>query len=361
MTVLFLVRLFYPHVGGVEKHVFELSKRLVRDGQKVIIIAEDLPKSHSDYSQSGDLSTKIMEELQGIEIYRIPLSSDFQEGSAAEKRKKFLIWAWLWRHQNLIASADIIHCHDVFFWYLPFRFLYPQKPVYITFHGFEGKCPPAKKAIFVRKISEKLSWGNICVGDFIKKWYGTNPNFVVYGGVTLEGKNKPNEKERKNNKTKIVFIGRLEKDTGILNYLEVLKFLKRKNIAFTFEAFGDGRLRNVTESFGKVYGFVQNLNDYIQTGDIFFTSSYLSLLELLTNKKFVIAMYDNPLKEDYLKMSPFAKWITIESSPQKVSKAIASFLKYPTTRAKVIEQGYEWARKQTWDNVVEKYISLWHV
>ncbi|KKQ93581.1 MAG: hypothetical protein UT19_C0010G0025, partial [Candidatus Woesebacteria bacterium GW2011_GWB1_39_10b] len=28
MKVLFLTRLYWPHVGGVEKHVYEIGKRL---------------------------------------------------------------------------------------------------------------------------------------------------------------------------------------------------------------------------------------------------------------------------------------------------------------------------------------------
>jgi len=71
----------------------------------------------------------------------------------------------------LIQEADIVHCHDVFFWYLPFRFLYPKKKVFTTFHGWEGIFPPKWQAKVIRNISEKLSFGNICVGDFIRKWY----------------------------------------------------------------------------------------------------------------------------------------------------------------------------------------------
>jgi hypothetical protein len=54
----------------------------------------------------------------------------------------------MWNNRDLIKEADIIHCHDVFFWYLPFRFLFPQKKVYIPFHGYEGNNPPNKRKIF---------------------------------------------------------------------------------------------------------------------------------------------------------------------------------------------------------------------
>jgi len=40
MRLCFLARRFYPEVGGVEKHVMEIGKRLVKKGHKVIVIAE---------------------------------------------------------------------------------------------------------------------------------------------------------------------------------------------------------------------------------------------------------------------------------------------------------------------------------
>lgn len=164
MTILFFTHRFWPEVGGVEKHALEVAKELVKRGHKVTVVAEN----------HGKLKDK--ETHNGIEIKRIRINT-------SEKLKKFVIWKWLLRNRKLIEKVEVIHCHDVFFWFLPFRFLYPQKPVFTTFHGYETKFPPSKRAILIRKISEKMSLGNICVGDYIKKWYGTKPDFVTHGGV----------------------------------------------------------------------------------------------------------------------------------------------------------------------------------
>src|SRR6266566_2270200 len=104
MRILFFSRLFYPHIGGVEKHVMEIGKRLVAMGHKVIVVTE--------HSEKG---SKSIEEVNGITVQRINVGAD-------DRLKKFGIWRQLWRLRKLISSADIIHCHDVFFWYLPFRF-----------------------------------------------------------------------------------------------------------------------------------------------------------------------------------------------------------------------------------------------
>ena len=159
MNILFLTRLYWPHVGGVEKHVEKISEILKKKHEITIVCEKHDPKL-SDF-----------ESRQGISIYRIP-SSD-----------KWVIWKWWLGHLQLIKQADIIHIHDVFFWFLPFRLPYWTKKVYITFHGWEGVCPIPFKNILWRKLAEKLTRGNICVGDFISKWYGTKPDFVTYGAA----------------------------------------------------------------------------------------------------------------------------------------------------------------------------------
>ena len=61
MNILFFSRLFYPHIGGVEKHVLEISKILIKKGHKIVVVTEQHQK---------DLKSK--EKVEGIEVYRIP-------------------------------------------------------------------------------------------------------------------------------------------------------------------------------------------------------------------------------------------------------------------------------------------------
>lgn len=332
MTIVFLCASFYPNIGGVEKHVLEVAKRLKRKGNRVVVITE---------------SKNINRELvAGIKIYR------FYFGEKGWLRK-FRIWLTLWKKRNLLKTADIIHCHDVFFWYFPFRFIFLRKKVYTTFHGYETKFPIDNKAIFIRKISEKLSWGNICVGDYIKKWYGTNPNYVTYGAVDKVRSLK--SKYHKSSRLKILFIGRVEKDTGVDIYTQALKLLNKSK--FSLEVCGDGSLRNSLKEYGKVHGFVNNINSFILKSDIVFASSYLSILTAMSFKKPVFAVYNNPLKRDYLKNAPFAKWITIRDS----AKSLASEIKHLKRYNKEIELGYAWVTGQTWENLTKIYLRLYRL
>ncbi|QQG40484.1 MAG: glycosyltransferase family 4 protein [Candidatus Levyibacteriota bacterium] len=339
MTILFFARLFWPHGGGVETHVLEVGKRLIGKGYKVVVVTELLAK------------TKEKENIGGIEIFRIPVGKD-------NWFKKFRIWKWFWQNRKLIQQADIAHAHDVFFWYLPFRFLYLNKPIYTTFHGYETKFPPAKKAIFVRRLSEKLSWGNICVGDYIKKWYKTKPNYITYGGVNVHlggvmvsQAQQPATIRGEDQKLNILFIGRLEEDIGISLYLQAIRKMKKtRNVDVIF--LGDGSFRHEAEKLGRVTTFQEK---FVVQADVVFASSYLSMLSAMAAKKPVVAVYTNSLKKDYLTMTPFAKFITIVDSLDKIVDTVKNLEK----TNQMVDQAYDWVKGQTWEKIVNLYIKLW--
>ena len=189
MKVLFLVKRV-KGIGGVEKHVHEVVKRLMKRGHKVTVISE-LYASESSSPIPRPRSSPFGSPSEMSPWLTIPVGK-------SEKLKKFKIWWWLWQNRSLINESDIIHAHDVAFWYFPFRFLYPRKPFFVTFHGWEGKFPVPWKNKLIRKISEKLSRGNICVGESIGKWYGTEPDYVIYGAINLKSQNSKLKTTTKN-------------------------------------------------------------------------------------------------------------------------------------------------------------------
>src|SRR6266568_800748 len=308
MKIVFLCRLFYPHIGGVERHVMEISTLLIKKGYEVTVITEALPEA------AGKLPHVPVNEVNGIKIYRISTGPD-------NTVKKFRIWREMGSLKKIIRDADVVHCHDVFFWYLPFRFLYPTKPVFTTFHGYES-YPITKSAIRVRKLSEKLSWGNICVGDFIPKWYGTKPTIVSYGGTDIP-KNVSNLKSKKES---AVFIGRLDEQTGVLTYTKAIEILRKKYPKFDLTFIGDGKYRKTIEKKFEVLGFQNEPEKYFQKYHFAFVSRYLSILEAFAARRLVFAVYDNPVKEDYLRLAPYSKWIVIENDPEKLAEKIAYYL-----------------------------------
>lgn len=362
MKILFLTRRFFPDIGGVEKHVLEISAELVLRGYEVIVISESSLNSQKEkplnYHSNAQSDTDYI-------ISKFPVKSIQSEFFEANKIKnfqinsgkndffaKFRIWAQLTKFYRIFLAADVIHAHDVSFWYFPFRILFFWKKFYVTFHGYETNFPPRFGAKVIRKISEIISSGNICVGKYIEKWYGTRADFITYGGVKTHNSKLITQNYPKKNigKLKILFLGRLEEDNGLKVYLDTLKILKMRKNSFNFIAVGDGKMRKKVEKWGKIIGFVKNTSRFIQNSDIVFSSSYLSMLEALIFKKRVFAVFENDLKRDYLKMSPFSRFVSINSDSAELADLILS---------KKSSKGYLWAKDQTWSKVADLYLKLW--
>lgn len=346
MKILFFSRLFYPHIGGVEKHVEEISKRLLKRGHEVTVLTEKFDKSLQDN-----------EIINGIKVIRIDVGRN-------DWFKKFHIWKEIWINMKLIQDADIIHTHDVFFWFLPFRFLFLKKKVFVTFHGYEGNNIPNLKSKIMHKIAEKLSNGNICVGDFLKKWYGTKPDHVIYGGINLP---KSIKQKKIGREIKFLFLGRLEEETGIMEYLKAIASLKNEVSKFELTILGDGSLLKESEKFAKkndinvsFKGFQENVEKYLDETDFVFTSRYLGILESLALKKFVFAVYNNAIKKDYLTLSPFSIHISISGNYKELGGEIEFYLRNKKIKEDKISKGYDWVKDKTWGNVTIEYLKLWN-
>jgi len=349
MKILFLTGAFYPQLGGVEKSVYSVSAELCRNGYSIDIVTQKTDKTSSEFEEFPE----------GFRVHRIPPSKIPKTG---------IFWKWIWFlfHIKLIWNADIIHFHDfdvLIKWFFPYRFLFFRKKYYITFHGYEG-FPLRYKHIFYRKIAEKITHGNICVGEFIKRWYRTKPDIIYYAAVY-----PPAENISSVIGDDILFIGRLEKDTEIMNYLEALKlFYENSNSKSCFKIVGDGSLREKAAAFlkennipHKFYGMQKNPNEFIKNARVVLASSYLSMLEAMSYGKVVIAFYSNNIKRDYLTSFPdydysFIVMEDVARTAKKIESVYLHTEKYDSMRQSAIIT----AKELTWSKVAAKYISLYN-
>jgi len=346
MKIVMIAPQFYPHIGGVEKHVLKISEDLTKVGYEISVLTvkyENTPNS---------------DVFNNIAIYRIP------------DAKIYLKWFYIFKYMKLLKQADIVHCHDYstfIFWYLPFRLIYLKKSVFITFHGFEGLIPIPRHIIFLRKISEKLTKGNICIGDFIPKWYGTNPTMVLYGGVDLP-KCTSDIKYSITDGLKVIFIGRLEEDTGIKEYLSALVILKSKyNLDISGYICGNGSLRECIKKELNIHGiriemlgFVSSPEVYLQKCQFAFVSGYLGILEAMAYKKLVLNIYTNELKKDYLRLMPNASnmMITVDS-PEELAEKMVYYFNHPSEMEQLMTNAYKFAAEHSWGSVTDSYVKLW--
>ena len=334
MNILFFTNYFYPHVGGVEKHVLEISKELIQSGHTVVVMTQQFDKKLPKF-----------EKYKNILVYRMPIGR-------LDWFQKFRIWRELFRNINLIRNADIVHCHDVFFWYLPFRFLFFWKISFVTFLGYES-FPVSFKNVIVRKVAEILANGNICIGDFMKKWYSANPTIVSYGGVVLPEKNSSSPVSHS-----ALFYGRLDDQTNIREYVQAVKLMRKQIPNFKFKIIGEGAYRHMVKNEA-VEGFMKNPEKELRFFRFAFLSRYLSILEAFAEKRLVFALYDNNIKEDYLRMSPFANCIVIVGSPEELCEKLLYYLSNPKKEKQLLDKGYRFAKENTWKKVCRTYQALW--
>lgn len=344
MNIIFVTRRFHPQIGGVEKHVLKVSKELIRQKHKVTVISGKFP-----------YLSKI-ESYQDIKVRRI---------SYPEKKMLglLLIWWWVITHLNIFTKADVIHAHDVFIWLLPLRFILPHKPIYVTFHGWEGIYPIPWKNKAIKKLSALFARGNICVGSYIEKWYGIKANEVIYGASDIDSNAKlqmTNAKLKRGKRIKILYFGRLDGDTGLKVYLQALHLLKEKyKDRIEVEFLGDGLLRADAEDLGKVHGFQENIAPYLKDARFVLTSGYLSMLEAMQAKKLVFPTYTNSLKADYIWLSPFVDLTVHFNLPETLARKIEFFVDNPEQEKIIVEQAYIWAKEQTWKKITQEYLNLW--
>lgn len=353
MKILFFTRSYYPNIGGVEKHIFKLSEELLDRGHDITIITERPFKSYSNKYQLKTVSAR-MAGRKNPRVIEINAGAD-------DWFKKFRIWKELFGYIGLIAKSDTIHSHDVFFWYLPFRFIFPLKKNYVTFHGYEGNNIPHLKAVIMHKMAEILTNGNICVGQFLEKWYKTKSTFITYGAVDKKIIDFKAEPVKFSNK--VMFIGRLEYETGILEYLKAVKLLEDKKIKLQLDVYGDGTLFKKAKEYSlrnnlnvNFKGFVRNTENLALEYNFAFVSRYLSILESMASKKPVFAHYNNSIKKDYLEMTPFADYIHISDSYLGIAEQIKESI---NSKNVFVEQAYKWVRKETWQKIADMYLQLW--
>lgn len=118
-------------------------------------------------------------------------------------------------------------------------------------------------------------------------------------------------------------------------------------------------MRKRVEKWGQARGRVKNLKKEIDQSRFIFTSGYLAILEAMAGQRLVFAVYDNPLKEDYLRMSPLADKIVISASADELLTKMDDYLNHPEKEKALAAKAYQWARRQTWTKVADLYEALW--
>lgn len=353
MKVVMAAWRFHPHIGGVERHVWEVSQRLLGLGCEITVVteryAEDLPAHELLIVPEGKLEVLRVASWRGRRSHLDPAR-----------------WRTLGPALRAMSQADLVHFHDFgpfVHWFEPFSWWIRKPRRFVTFHGWEGIFPPAPETIRVRARVEHGTRGNLCIGDFIPKWYGTTPSGVSYGGVEIPRGGPPSAPAPN---APGLFLGRLAEDSGILIVLEALAILARQGVHLPVRIAGDGPLRSQAEAFCQengldacFLGWVREPFEEIDAARMVFTSGYLGILESMAHGRLTAACYDNPLKEDYLRLMPVARHMLIAGSPVDLAECLIRTLRDGAVMAAMCQASQNWAQSQSWDMVAHQYLDLW--
>ncbi len=329
IKLLFLTKFYSPHLGGVEKHVSQVSNLLTKSGNAKVTV---LTEKYDNRLSSDEVSA-------GIRIARFKYPHIRIIGL-------FLIWFELLKKIKLVYESDVIHVHDVFIWILPLRVIFFWKKMYITFHGWEGRYPIPLSSLLQKKLAYFLTDGNICIGKYLEQLYGIKSTVVTYGSTEI---NLSLRKLRKN--PKIIYIGRLESDTGLPLLIGALR-----STGYKATFYGDGPLRADCTSVGVVKGFVKDVSYALENCDICFAGGYLSTIDSMAASRLTAVITHNFVRKIAFEHEAFSKLITICHSERQ----IINFLKHYSTESFKIKLAHEWAISQTWEKTTKLYLNLWN-
>lgn len=334
---------YKPAIGGVEVHVERIVDVLTQQGIDITIL-----------TSSHDLGLKPCENIGFVRVLRIPYGWE---------RNPFLVFFWMFRSLRKLERYDIVHVHDtipLLFWYLPQLFLHPMKQVYTTFHGFERDPVPWFFKI-LRRIARRLSYRAICIGSFIECVYQVRCDTVLIGAVeTIDMQNESQDG--------LVFVGRVESDSGVIQYVDVLKSLELNHgIKTHLTVCGGGTLESDlverAENIGvdlRMKGVVDKPSIFVASAQACLAGGYLSILEAMSQGVPVVALAQTELKwRYYLSMKESGGPISIQTTTEGVAREITRLLTNPSLYHAISGRSRDFASTLTWERMALEYLSLW--
>ncbi|MCK4819979.1 glycosyltransferase family 4 protein, partial [bacterium] len=341
--VLMMAQRYKPDIGGVEKHIEQISETLADRNYEVTVL-----------TARSDLSLPERERIGATDIIRFPKSIE---------RNPLMLLKWFISKKEILSEFQIVHCHDfipILLWATPFRMVLPFRPIFATFHGYE-RDPVPTHFKYIRKGAEQLIRGSLCIGSFIEKVYGTNCNATPIGAVSQT-------KSKASGRHHVVYVGRLEQDTPILGYIEALATLTEEYaLELDFTVCGDGSLKEKLEEYcqdkgitARFLGSVHDPTQYYLNADIALAGGFLSILEAMSYGLPVIAYSGTSLKHQYYKSVLTAGGtISIQSTAAGVAREIGRLMKSRALYQHLSERAVEFAEKNDWNRMANLYVKLW--
>ena len=249
---------FYPHIGGVEKVVLDLSRRLANHGHDVMVLTFNIPK------------TKEEETFHGIKIVRVK-AFDLSKVIGLQSAISFNIFKKLKKIVDEF-KPDIIHTHNHFFFSTLVGMLVKKRYnicTICTIHNGSVKDISGKLSIIIKtyeKIILRLINNNselVITGS--QKLYengkklGIDSNRMIVIPNAVEFSFYHQNRTYSNRPRKVLFVGRLFSLKGPQLLIKAARLVIKKIPDTEFFIVGDGPMREKLVDMVKKYNLSKNV------------------------------------------------------------------------------------------------------
>ena len=232
-------------IGGVERHVIDLSNELAARGHDVTVI-----------SAGGKMQSQLSAAVRHIDM-------------PVHKKNPFTIWACSRKIAALVRreGAQLIHAHSrVPAWIARWAAKGVDVPYVVTAHVVFGNKSPWIYAPY--RDAARV----ICVSNAVRE--GMKDCFYANTQVVLNGLDEPKVHWREENlegPVKFLFVGRLSPVKGLHDALRAMP----EDLEWTLDVLGDGPMRAELEEISKERGFTERVtfHGYSDKADDFMARS----------------------------------------------------------------------------------------
>ncbi len=361
LSVLLVAARYFPYMGGVETHVYEVGRRLARAGVEVTILTTDV---------SGQLPP--IEKSEGMLILRVhawPANRDYYFAPGIYR----VITRGRW---------DLIHCQGYHNLVAPLAMLTAWRaniPYVLTFHsaGHSSRLRNALRGLQWMILRPLLSRARRLIGvtEFEAEFFRERlrlpaEQFVVIpNGAHLPEVPEPAEgaTDEEDDSSLIVSIGRLERYKGHQRVIAALPKVQRQVPNVRLRIVGAGPYESALQKLARKLGVAERVEiravppgdrggmaSLIVRADLVtllseYESQGIAVMEALALQRPVLVTGTSALQE--LANCGLARTVPLDSTPEEVATAIASQLRQPLVPVNV--------ELPTWDDCAADLLALY--
>ncbi len=358
LNVLMVAARYFPYIGGVETHVYEVAWRLVQAGIRVTVLTTDV---------SGQLPA--IEESRGVQILRVP---------AWPTNKDYYLAPAIYR---IITQGqwNLVHCQGYHTFVPPLAMLAAQRariPYVVTFHsgGDSSSFRKALRGVQRMALRPLLAGAERLIGPskwevefFRERLRLPSAQFVVIPNGAHHLAEPKASTQKPTNGSLIVSVGRLERYKGHQRVIAALPKVLEEVPDARLRVVGMGPYEPALQKMTKELGVAERVEiGAVPPGDSDGMASIIAranlvtllseheaqgiaVLEALSLRRPVLVASTTALQE--FADRGLARAVPLRSSPGEVATAVIEQLREPLVPANI--------ELPTWDDCAADLLALY--